>query len=52
MSKALELRPNWPLYLCSRGKQYMNMENWNRAIEDFDHVYEILDTLKVGNGLS
>ena len=25
MSKAIEMRPNWPLYYCNRGKTYIKL---------------------------
>lgn len=52
MSKALELKPEWPLYLCNRGKTYMILEEWDEAMDDFDDVYDQLETLDVGEGLS
>jgi len=32
MSKALELKPNWPLYLCNRGKTYMILKKWDEEL--------------------
>ena len=26
VTKAIELRPNWPLYYCNRVKQYIKLE--------------------------
>ena len=58
MGKAIEKRPDWPLYKCNRGKQYVKLEDWDsvtdfiKALDDFDDVYDTLETLEVGNGLS
>lgn len=52
MSKAVDLKPDWPLYRCNRAKQYMKLKNWKKALEDFDNVMDHYDTLEAGNGLS
>ena len=26
MSKAIKMRPEWPLYYCNRGKQYIKLD--------------------------
>lgn len=52
MTKALDLKPHWPLYLCNRGKQYMILKDWDEAMDDFDDVFDQLESLDTSTGLS
>jgi tetratricopeptide (TPR) repeat protein len=39
MSIAIKKRPNWPLYYCNRGKQYIALGKQKEALDDLNLAY-------------
>ena len=52
ITKAIEIRPDWPLYLCFRVKVYYMLGNWkmvkqiNKALDDLNKAFQITKDLK------
>ena len=46
MSKAIEMRPNWPLYYCNRVKQYVRLGKKDLVIILIYRQLKILKQLK------
>ena len=58
MGKAIALRPEWPLYYCNRGKQYIKKGNQRKviiiiqALDDLNMAYKYSRNMVVSGKLS